>query len=184
MGAGYYFMKYNKLTRILSLFLYYSFAQYLPLCSTRFGGGFFEKIRFVICKRIFGRCGKDVTIDKKAYFGMGSQIEIGDYSGIGANSDVGRVKIGKYVMIGPEVIILSRSHNYRDVTKPMIFQGYDKEKTIIIGDDVWIGTRAIILPGVKIGNGVIVGAGAVVTKDVPDYAVVGGVPAKLIRYRK
>ena len=55
---------------------------------------------------------------------------------------------------------------------------------LIIGDDVWIGTRAIILPGVTIGNGVIIGAGAVVTKDVPDYAIVGGVPARVIRLRK
>ena len=55
---------------------------------------------------------------------------------------------------------------------------------VTIGDDVWIGTRAIILPGVTIGNGVIIGAGAVVTKDVPDYAIVGGVPARVIRFRK
>ena len=52
-----------------------------------------------------------------------------------------------------------------------------------IGDDVWIGTNVIILPGVNIGSHCIIGAGAVVTKDVPDYAVVGGVPAKVIRYR-
>lgn len=54
---------------------------------------------------------------------------------------------------------------------------------VVIGDDVWIGTRVIILPGVKIGNGVIIAAGAVVTKDIPDYAVAGGVPAKVIKYR-
>ncbi len=54
---------------------------------------------------------------------------------------------------------------------------------VVIGDDVWIGTRVIILPGVKIGNGVIFADGAVVTKDIPDYAVAGGVPAKVIKYR-
>lgn len=54
---------------------------------------------------------------------------------------------------------------------------------VVIGNDVWIGMRVIIMPGVKIGNGVVIGAGAVVTKDVPDFAIVGGVPAKIIRYR-
>ena len=56
-------------------------------------------------------------------------------------------------------------------------------KKVTIGNDVWIGTRVIILPGVTVGNGVIIGAGAVVTKDVPDMAIVGGVPAKIIKYR-
>ena len=58
-----------------------------------------------------------------------------------------------------------------------------KIKPVIIGDDVWIGGRVIILPGVTIGNGAIVGAGAVVTRDVPEYAIVGGVPAKVIKMR-
>ena len=55
---------------------------------------------------------------------------------------------------------------------------------VTIGNDVWIGMRSIIMPGVKIGNGAVIGAGAIVTKDVPDYAIVGGVPAKVIKYRK
>lgn len=57
-------------------------------------------------------------------------------------------------------------------------------KEVSIGNDVWIGMRSIIMPGVTIGNGVVIGAGAVVTKDVPDYAVVGGVPARIIKFRK
>ncbi len=63
-------------------------------------------------------------------------------------------------------------------------QGYSEEKQIVVGDDVWLGYGAIILPGVTIGDGAIIGAGTVVTKDVPPYAIVGGNPAKVIRFRK
>ena len=65
----------------------------------------------------------------------------------------------------------------------MIEQGTETEREVNIGDDVWIGRRVMIMPGIKIGKGVIIGAGAVVTKSIPDYCIVGGVPAKVLRYR-
>jgi acetyltransferase-like isoleucine patch superfamily enzyme len=111
-------------------------------------------------------------------------VTIGDNSGLGINSIVGKVKIGNDVMMGRDVIIMSSSHKFDDCKVPMGLQGNEPEKEVIIYDDVWIGHRVIILPGVKIGKGSIIGAGAVVTTDVPSYAVVGGVPAKLIEYRK
>ena len=94
----------------------------------------------------------------------------------------GPLTIGTDVMMGPEVVILTNSHKYDKCDIPMNKQG-SYVLPVVIGNDVWIGTRAIILPCVKIGNGVIIGTGTVVTKDVPDYAVVGGVPAKIIRLR-
>ena len=79
---------------------------------------------------------------------------------------------------------MTRSHNHNRIDIPMIQQGFEDDHEIIIGDDVWIGTNVTILSGVyKIGNHSIIAAGAVVTKDVPDYAIVGGVPAKIIRMR-
>lgn len=95
----------------------------------------------------------------------------------------GPLRIGDNVMMGPEVTILTHTHRIDRTDIPMGKQG-SMVSEVIIGDDVWIGMRAIILPGVRIGSGVVIGAGAVVTKDVPDYAVVGGVPARVIRYRK
>lgn len=70
----------------------------------------------------------------------------------------------------------------RDI--PMRLQGDSVSKPVVIGDDVWIGARSIILKGVHIGKGAVIAAGAVVTKDVPEYAIVGGVPAKVIKYRE
>lgn len=86
-------------------------------------------------------------------------------------------------MMAPEVIILSSNHEFKDRSTPMIMQGQRREEPVVICDDVWIGTRAIILPGVKIGSHSIVGAGAVVTKDVPEYSIVGGNPARVIGSR-
>lgn len=86
-------------------------------------------------------------------------------------------------MMGPEVVIYTRNHSHRK-DELMIGQGYEETKPVVIGDDVWIGRRAIIMPGVKIATGTVVGAGAVVTKDTEAYSIVGGVPAKVIGYRE
>lgn len=124
-----------------------------------------------------------------AYIGAGADIEIGSYSAIGPRAYVagigggGRLIIGNYVMMAPEVIILTGSHKYKNIDIPMCYQG-SFTSTVIIEDDVWIGIRAIIMPKVTIGKGSIVGAGALVTKDIPPYSIVGGIPAKVIKMRK
>ena len=91
--------------------------------------------------------------------------------------------MGKNVMMGPDCIIYTQNHRFDDLEKPMIEQGFQKEKPVVIGDDVWIGVRVTILPGVRIGSHTVIAAGAVVTKDIPDYAIAGGVPAKVLKYR-
>ena len=85
--------------------------------------------------------------------------------------------------MGPEVIILTENHRFERTDIPMRLQGRQELRPVAIHDDVWIGTRVIILPGVTVGRGAIIGAGAIVTKDIPEYAIVGGNPAKLIKYR-
>ena len=166
--------------------MYYLFAKHLPATNnTLWISRCIRVIRFLIARNVFDYCGKKVNIEKGADFGTGSGIRIGDNSGIGVNCSVrGPLEIGKNVMMGPEVIIITSSHNIESTTIPMNQQGSLPKQKVVIGDDVWIGTRVIILPGVNIGHGSIIGAGAVVTKDVPDYAIVGGVPAAIIKYRK
>ena len=111
-------------------------------------------------------------------------ICLGSGSGLGVNCSVHEpLKIGDNVMMGPDVTILTHTHNIEQTDIPMGKQGM-REAEVIIGNDVWIGMRVIIMPGVKVGDGAVIGAGAVVTKDVPAFAIVGGVPAKIIKYRK
>ena len=172
--------------RYLFLFLYYGFAQHLPSSYFPCVGKYFNAFRIFCCKRIFKRCGKISTIDRHAYFGNGKDLEIGDFSGIGENCVIlNNTVIGKYVMMAPEVHIVANNHTFSDTEKPMCFQGSIEGVTpTIIDDDCWIGVRVILTPGHRIGNGSILAAGAVVTKDVEPYSIVGGNPAKLIRKRK
>ena len=133
----------------------------------------------------FDKCGKNVNIERCADFGTGRGITIGENSGLGIECCVrGPLEIGNDVMMGRWVNIMTNSHDTSRTDIPMNRQGNLPKRKVTIGSDVWIGNRVIILPGVTIGNGVIIGAGAVVTKDVPDYAVIGGVPASIIKFRK
>lgn len=142
-----------------------------------------KQIRAFCGKLILSKCGKDVNIEKGAAFP--SSVELGDNSGIGIRAQInGKVMIGKNVMMGPDVCIYAINHAFNRVDIPMNFQGFAPEKPVVIGDDVWIGARVIILPGIRIGTGAVIGAGAVVTRDVPDYAVVGGNPARILKMRK
>lgn len=176
----------NKLAfpRILFLFLYYGLARYLPVSYRPYGGKIGKRLRYVCCKHIFSQCGVDVNVERGVEFGAGNQIKIGDYSGLGIDSWImGSVTIGRNVIMGPEVMIISAKHNYSDPFMAIRLQGTAPERSVIIEDDVWIGARVIILPGRRIGRGAILGAGSVVTKDVPPYAIVGGNPAVVLKYR-
>ena len=109
--------------------------------------------------------------------------EIGDNSGIGAYSSIGTVKIGNYVMMGTHCLIISQNHRFDDRSIPMCRQGFQEDRPVTVEDDVWIGSRVIILPGVRMGQGAIIGAGAVVTEDVEPYTLVAGNPAKMVGRR-
>lgn len=175
----------RNIIRFIFLLFYYAFARYLPSSYCPAIGSVCNRLRIICARHIFKKCGKISTIDRMAYFGSGSEIEIGDYSGIGEKCVVPKnTIIGKYVMMAPEVHIVQNNHNYQNIDEPMCFQGSPKDvPQTIIEDDCWIGIRVIFTPGHRIGHGSIIAAGAVVTKDVEPYSVMGGNPAKLIKKR-
>jgi len=171
-----------KISRGIFWASYYIIARNLPRSHVRYSLGS-RSIRAFILERLFKSFGRQVNIEPKVIFFNLSESEIGDHSGIGMYSYVGTVKIGRDVMIGEELIAISRNHEFGNTAIPMRLQGFQKDRPITIEDDVWIGTRVTILPRVTIGKGSIVGAGSVVTKNVLPYTIVAGNPAKLIRKR-
>jgi acetyltransferase-like isoleucine patch superfamily enzyme len=138
----------------------------------------------------FGRhvtIGRFAMIRPSGYYGrdIGSGLRVGDYSNIGAYCYLGcggGIEIGSHVMLSPRVSIHSENHNYDRLDLPMRAQGVVRRPTTI-EDDCWIASTSVILSGVRIGRGAIVAAGSVVTKDVPPYAIVAGVPAIVKAWR-
>jgi len=133
---------------------------------------------------------KEVRVSYKAEI---SHTKISYLSSIGRYTKIVHSEIGKYCAISWDITINAISHPYNHLTVsafPYVpyVGNFVKERNqsyqkVIIKNDVWIGANSVIMPGVTIGNGAIIGAGAVVTKNVPDYAIVAGVPAKIIKYR-
>lgn len=168
------------------LALYYGFARFLPKSTTPVVGKLSLAIRRAICSKIFYQCGEKLVVENGVWFGNGKTISVGDEVGFGTNFVCRNMdlSIGDYLMMGEDVLFQGGAHRFDNLKIPMGHQGGIGKSSLKIGNDVWIGARVIVLPGCKtIGNGVIIGAGAVVTKDIPDYAIVGGNPAKILKYR-
>ncbi len=138
---------------------------------------------------LFASYGKNFRFDPYGLYTFGT-IRVGDDVNLGyrpiVSATESTITIGSKVMFGPEVVVLGGNHNMSVVGK-FAFNVTEKlpqnDLDVIIEDDVWIGSRAIILHGVVIGRGAIVAAGAVVSRSVPPYAVAAGVPARVIKYR-
>ncbi len=147
-----------------------------------------------------------VRIDNKSVISRHSRVymhsrvtnsTMSDYSYVGRYSNLTHADVGKFCSIGGGVLLGMGKHTLDKLSTSPIFtekhngtrNSWVKNSTVYpfqrvkVGNDVWIGTRAMIMGGVTIGDGAIIGAGAIVTKDVPPYAIVAGVPAKIIRYR-
>lgn len=169
--------------RSVRLAVYWLVAKQLP-ASTSPGGKLWRGIRALVAAPLFASAGSHVNIEHGASFGKGHKVSIGDRSGIGINARLdGPVRIGKNVMMGPEVMVYAHGHEFSDISKPMIDQGLTEGDEVVIEDDVWIGARAILLPGVTVGTGSVVAAASVVTKSVPSFSVVAGNPARVVKKR-
>lgn len=143
-------------------------------------------IRDLFFRATLKKFGKNGFIDYGVYIRYPFKVSIGNNVWINRNCSLypsaqvkqAEIVIGNNVAIGPETSIFSAGHDYMQLHLP------DIAKTIKIGDYVWIGGRSIILPGVEIGEGAVVGAGSVVTKNIDPYTIVAGNPAKIIKKRR
>ena len=176
-------MKIKKIQQKFWGVFYYLFARHLPHYTMFYSLGLY-KFRYYACEKMFRKCGKRIKVGQGALIGSGETIEMGSDSSIGKNCVVSHAHIGSDVMMGEHVIFYASNHKFDRHDIPMTHQGMSEPRTVKIEDDVWLGAFSIILPSCNnIGKGAIVAAGSIVTKDVPAYAIVGGNPAKLIKYR-
>lgn len=173
----------KRIVRIFYYIMYYCFARHLPGNAKPYSFGA-RQIRGYIAKHLLKKCGNNPFVEHGASFSDGSHLEIGDDCSIGINCQVARARLGNNVIMGPDVVFIANNHDFSNPGTSMKYRGYMPAPVITVGDNTWIGTRVIILPGRQIGKDCIIGAGAVVTRNVPDNAIAAGNPAKIIRFRK
>ena len=174
-------MNVREFKRLVGRVLYVVIGKNMPMSGSKVSLGA-RKFRQFCAHLILDDCGKWVNIDKGVTFA--TDIKLGHGAGIGKNSSIPTgVSIGERSMIGIDVLMFTNEHRHDDITIPMGLQGRTEVKPIVIEDDVWIGSRSLIMKGVTIGHGAIIAAGSVVTKDVPPYEIWGGNPAHFLKSR-
>lgn len=150
-----------------------------------FSSTFSMSIRGSFWSLFLKKCGRNFHVYKGTRIISPQNIEVGDDVWFNESCYIvggGGLKMGSNVMLARNVSLITSNHGYGSKDVPMLKQPI-VSAPIEIGDDVWFGVNSVVLKGVKIGKGAIIGAGSVVTKDIPDYAIVGGVPAQIIKYR-
>jgi acetyltransferase-like isoleucine patch superfamily enzyme len=171
---------------------YYLWQIILSIVTLRVFYDYAYKFAYYVVNHTLGKhlakIGKGTKIHATAFIRHGERVEIGSHCLINHNNVLqagkvdAKIRIGNYVHTGANVMMIAFNHAFDTREIPTILQDY-YDADITIGDDVWIGGGTIILAGVTIGKGAIIAAGAVVNQDVPEYAIMGGIPAKILKYR-
>lgn len=171
----------KTLFRIACYLVYRLFAKHLPAgpgAVGRLSSGF----RRAVCRPLLREAAGVFHIAPGADFGNGSCLVMKEHAELGRDCSItgnGIVTIGKHAGMGRKCMIVTQNHRYLEEG----YDGYDV-KDVLIDDHALLGHRVIVLPGVTIGKHAFIGAGAVVTKNIPEHAVAAGIPAKVIKYRK
>jgi len=171
----------KSILRILYYLTYRLVAKHLP-GGLGVMGRLSSRFRRAVCRPLLKEAAGLFSIAPGADFGNGSCLVMKDHASLGKACSItgnGVVTIGSHVVMGDRCMIITQNHRYMEEG----YDGYDI-KDVLIDDHAMLGHRAIVLPGVTIGKHAIIGAGAVVTKDIPDYAIAVGVPARVIKYRE
>ena len=142
-----------------------------------------KKIRGFLGRKSIALAGDNINIERGACFPR--DLKIGSNSSIGINCHIqnGGVTIGDNVLIGPDVMIFTTNHETSRTDIPICLQGNAKPKPVTIEEDVWIGARVLIMPGVVVKKGCVVGGGTVLTKTFPEYSVIAGNPGMVVKKR-
>jgi len=167
--------------RIFWRLVYELVARHLPASGYPLVGRTFNAARVACVRRFVARCGRDLTIGPDVTLSRTSVL--GDHVTINEHCSLQGCDIGDHALIAPLCYVVTRNHRFEDLETPIASQGYGEERPPRIGRDVWIGARVMLMPAVTIGDGAVIAAGAVVTRDVPPRAIVGGVPARVLRFR-
>jgi acetyltransferase-like isoleucine patch superfamily enzyme len=152
---------------VFRLLHYWNYAHVAPRRKARIGRGVW------LAPNVSFRNGERIEI--------GARAHIGEYCSLWAGDNHGRISVGEDALFGPRVYITASNYRYDPGTP--VWRQARVEQDVVIGADVWLGVRVIVLPGVTIGDGAIVAAGSVVTRDLPPGAVAAGVPARILKMR-
>lgn len=151
-------------------------------CPRSLGG---RRLRAAIGSRLFRSCGRDLVLERGTI--PNPRVSVGNRVQIGASTRFmigGGLTLGDDVLMAPEVVFVDVNHRWRDTSTPIKDQGWEPPQPIKVGAGAWIGIRAVILPGVEIGEGAIIGAGSVVTHSIPPMAIAMGNPAVVKKFRE
>lgn len=177
------FSKISGMKRVLCLLAYYGFAKHLP--DSGFPGGEFStRLRAFLCRQFIASAGKGIHVRSGAFLADGRHLYMADRSSIGPGCRIYGARLGYGVVIGPHCVFFKENRGADDLSKPVGHHGTTPIKLPVVEDWAWVGERALVLQGRRIGRGAIVGAGAVVTRDVAPFTIVGGNPARVIGHRR